>query len=325
MDAIARRYEYTKALHNFAYFHDRDVHGIEPDEIVKSSAGVHGWAEAELDTSTDPLRSGMELPPTADEHRHGERNNVKNTKDPPESKPQMSLKEAAEVVAAHENKLEYRERVLQRQQEQLSRGQIPIGIHEARQIEKITREQWLEVRRDRREARAEVEKAQARALNVFLYGEDGANSGGPICSAWQKEESGWTRVKVIMDSGAAESVCPRSMAPQFRVQDSLASRSGVFYTSANGGKIMNLGEQHIPVALSNGARTICAFQVAEVSRPLMSVSKLCEMGNRVLFGANGGVIMNLRSGEMTPFAKEEGVYTFDIWIPPLSESPFARP
>ena len=87
VDAIAHRYEYTKALNNFAYFHDRDVHGIEPDEIVKSSAGVHGWAEAELDTSTDPLGSGMELPPTADEHRHGERNNVKNTKDPPESKP----------------------------------------------------------------------------------------------------------------------------------------------------------------------------------------------------------------------------------------------
>ena len=139
------------------------------------------------------------------------------------------------------------------------------------------------------------------------------------------EDRGWSRVKVIMDSGAAESVCPRAMAPQFTVHDSIASRAGVYYTSANGGKIMNLGEQHVPVCLSNGARTIATFQVADVSRPLMSVSKLCEMGNRVIFGANGGMILNLQSGEATPFVKDEGVYTFEMWIPPLSESPFGRP
>ena len=127
-----------------------------------------------------------------------------------------------------------------------------------------------------------------------------------------------------MDSGAAESVCPRTMAPQFAIQDSAASKSGVYYTSANGGKIMNLGEQHVPVCLSNGARSICTFQIAEVSRPLMSVSRLCEMGNRVLFGANGGVILNLHSGSATPFHKEDGVYVFEMWIPPLAESPFGR-
>ena len=132
-------------------------------------------------------------------------------------------------------------------------------------------------------------------------------------------------MKVIMDSGAAESVCPRTMAPQFQIVDSVASRSGVYYTSASGGKIMNLGEQRVPVCLANGSKSIATFQVAEVSRPLMSVARLCEMGNRVLFGANGGVIMNMATGELTPFTKEEGVYTFEMWIPPLTESPFGRP
>ena len=88
---------------------------------------------------------------------------------------------------------------------------------------------------------------------------------------------------------------------------------------------MNLGEQHVPVCLSNGARTIATFQIAEVSRPLMSVCKLCEMGNRVVFGANGGVILNLRTGEVTPFEKEDGVYVFEMWILPLAELPFAWP
>ena len=99
----------------------------------------------------------------------------------------------------------------------------------------------------------------------------------------------------------------------------------MYYTSANGGHIPNLGEQHVPVCLANGARTIATFQVAEVSRPLMSVARLCEMGNRILFGANGGVILNLKTGDVTPFQKEEGVYTFEMMIPPLSEAPFGRP
>ena len=88
---------------------------------------------------------------------------------------------------------------------------------------------------------------------------------------------------------------------------------------------MNLGQQHIPVLLANGSRSILTFQVADVSRPLMSIARLCEMGNRVLFGANGGVILNLQTGDVTPFVKEEGVYTFELWIPPASEAPFGRP
>ena len=70
----------------------------------------------------------------------------------------------------------------------------------------------------------------------------------------------------------------------------------------------------------NGARTSAIFQVADVSRPLMSVGKVCEMGNRVLFGAGGGYILNIASGEATPFYKRDGVYIFTIWIPPVSEA-----
>ena len=127
-----------------------------------------------------------------------------------------------------------------------------------------------------------------------------------------------------MDSGAAESVAPKSMARQFLLTDSPASRAGVFYTAANGGRLDNLGQQEIPVAFANGIRAMTTFQIAEVSRPLMSVAKICELGNRVLFGANGGVIVNLNTGQATPFEKEDGVYVFSMWIPPLAETPFGR-
>ena len=49
------------------------------------------------------------------------------------------------------------------------------------------------------------------------------------------------------------------------------------------------------------------------------------MGNRVVFGANGGYILNLATGAATEFVKKEGIYVFTMWVPPLTESPFGRP
>ena len=115
------------------------------------------------------------------------------------------------------------------------------------------------------------------------------------------------------------------MCLRFPVEDSEASKAGVYYTGANGGKLFNLGQTHVPIALDNGARTLATFQVADVSRPLMSVSKVCEIGNRVVLGSNGGYILNLATGAATQFIKKDGIYVFMIWVPPPYESPFGRP
>ena len=69
------------------------------------------------------------------------------------------------------------------------------------------------------------------------------------------------------------------------------------------------------MALDNGACTYAVFQVADVTRPLLSVARLCELGNRVLFGKNGGVIKNMRTGNETKFTRRDGIYTFVMWVP----------
>ena len=120
-------------------------------------------------------------------------------------------------------------------------------------------------------------------------------------------------------------MCPKDMCPQFGIEDSEASKAGVYYTGVNGGKLLNLGQTHVPIALDNGARTLATFQVADLSRPLLSVSMVCEMGSSVIFGANGGYILNLATGDSTQFVKKDGIYVFDMWVPPLSETPFGRP
>ena len=335
VDAVADRRYMIGAILNYSKLYDIPIESVDPQMITLSSAGVRGWAEAKVSfpeheiqfpeqtPTADLSRPGTGLPPAAEDVRHGERKPKNTHKDPPDTKPQISPEEVAALVANCEDEIDAREKMLRRHEEIWKQGQTPIGIISAGKWVSVVHEQWVEVRDSRREARRE--RARARGINCFLSGAAGNGSGGPLCGAWQAEDRGWSRVRVIMDSGAAESVCPRSMAPQFTVVDSAASKAGVYYTSANGGKNINLGEQHVPVCLANGCRTIAKFQVAEVSRPLMSVAKLCELGNRVIFGAAGGVILNLASGQMTHFQKEDGVYTFDMWVPPLAESPFARP
>ena len=218
------------------------------------------------------------------------------------------------MVVAYEGEIEARRRQIRWQQEQVD----PVGVYRAKDLGKVLDNQRTEFRRDRRDAESERRKA---ALHVFERREESQQ----LLTAWRQESQGWQQIEVVLDSGAADSVCPKNMCPQFAIEDSEASRAGVYYTGANGGKLFNLGQTNVPVALDNGARPLATFQVANVSRPLMSVSKVCEMGNRVVFGAGGGYILNLETGSATQFTKKDGIYVFMMWIPPLSESPFGKP
>ena len=220
--------------------------------------------------------------------------------------------------------IENRLRELELQQRAADRGVEANGVVPLKKLGTYQLERLWEYRCEAAQARAEGQRAGIHVLTEHQV-KDAGTRGGELCAAWSSEVNGWKRVKVVLDSGAAESVAPRSMAPHFEVRDSPASKAGVYYTSANGGRLDNLGQQEVPVEFGNGVRAMSTFQIADVSRPLMSVGKVCSLGNRVLFGSNGGVIMNMASGQITPFEFEDGVYVFTLWIPPLSASPFGRP
>ena len=198
-------------------------------------------------------------------------------------------------------------------------GKQPHWIYNARDARQRMVDGWQEVKRDRKEARLEKKIAE---MHIF---EKVKGEPQELCTAWKAEQAGWHCVEVVLHSGAADSVCPKDMCTWFEVVDSEASKAGVYYTAANGGKLFNLGQTNVPIALDNVSRTMATFQVADVSRPLMSVSKVCEMGNRVIFGMSGGYILNIATGSTTEFEMKDGIYVFKMWIPPLSESPFGRP
>jgi len=134
------------------------------------------------------------------------------------------------------------------------------------------------------------------------------------------DAQGWVRIKGVMDSGASESVAPPSMCPHYPVQESPGSKVGQCYLSASDDTIPNLGEQVLDVVTHGGSESTAKYQMAEVTRPLNSVSEICdgggEYGQYVIFGKYGGAIMNLETGMATHFEREDGVYCLDLWVKP---------
>ena len=123
----------------------------------------------------------------------------------------------------------------------------------------------------------------------------------------------WIRVETVLDSGAAESVALPTVAPWVEVQESIGSKNGQTYQSASGAKIANQGEKRLQVVTEEGQEAEATFQIAEVTRPLSAVSRICDKGNVVVFSHDGGFIQNMAGGR-TYFRRENNVYMIDLYM-----------
>ena len=55
--------------------------------------------------------------------------------------------------------------------------------------------------------------------------------------------------------------------------------------------------------------------VTDVEDALLSVSKIVQAGNRVVFDASGSYIEHKLTGEVTPLVKRRGLYMLKMWVP----------
>ena len=74
-------------------------------------------------------------------------------------------------------------------------------------------------------------------------------------------------------------------------------------------------ERHLPMMTKENTKRSTKVQVAEVSRPLASVKRICEAGHVVVFDEDGSFIFNKMTGEINQLREESGNYMFDVWIP----------
>ena len=136
----------------------------------------------------------------------------------------------------------------------------------------------------------------------------------PAAVSWKDESHpSWVRIRTVMDSGAAQSVAPPSMAPGVIIEESPGSQRGQHYISASGGRLPNMGQQRLKVQTNEGRDSKVVYQIAEVSRPLTAVSQTCDNGNWVVYTPQGGFILSCLTGG-SYFDRRGDIYELDLWV-----------
>ena len=137
--------------------------------------------------------------------------------------------------------------------------------------------------------------------------------GGPRGRA-AREHARWQEIKMTVDSGACDHVIPPKQVCQTVEVDTPAVRNAVTYCSASGHPLPNLGEVKVQGETNSGGNLELTMQVAGVKKPLASVRKMCQAGNRVVFDDAGDYVENKQTGIKIPITQEDGTYQVSLWV-----------
>ena len=123
----------------------------------------------------------------------------------------------------------------------------------------------------------------------------------------------WEEIDFPVDSGATETVVSEEMLRTIETVEGDASRRKVEYEVANGEWIPNLGEKKFIASTESGMLRRMTAQVCGVSKPLLSVKRILQAGNRVVFDPAGSYIEDVESGEVSMLKEEGGMFMLKLW------------
>ena len=126
-------------------------------------------------------------------------------------------------------------------------------------------------------------------------------------------EDEWEDILMTLtaDSGAGNHVLSREDAPGYAVASSEGSRKGKGFVGVDGVRIPNEGQVELNLAGPQG-RFKSTFQVAKVTRPLMSIARICDRGHRVIFEKSHASVLNEQGQEVCRFARRGNLYMIDV-------------
>ena len=85
------------------------------------------------------------------------------------------------------------------------------------------------------------------------------------------------------------------------------------YEVANGVRIPNLGEKQFIAVSDEGISRQITAQVCEVNKGLLSVRRMVDAGNRVVFEKSGSYIEDPHAGEVMYLEERQGMYVLKLW------------
>ena len=140
--------------------------------------------------------------------------------------------------------------------------------------------------------------------------------------------SEWVDVEfeVALDSGSTDHVCHSHDTPGYLVEASAGSKAGQGFIVGNGQRVPNEGQINLNLQTgdTNGNTMSSTFQVAKVSRPLMSVGRLCDAGMDVLFKKDPAEVLSADGAVILSFERQPGgLYVAKLRLKRPSQ-PFGR-
>ena len=118
-----------------------------------------------------------------------------------------------------------------------------------------------------------------------------------------------TEFEVALDSGSVVHVCAAEDANGYTLESSPGSRRKQMFIMGDGGKTANLGQKALnltdpSIGKENEIKSI--FQIAKVTRPLMSVGKICDEGMEVKFTKNEAQVVDKAGRTVCKFYRQPG-------------------
>ena len=113
---------------------------------------------------------------------------------------------------------------------------------------------------------------------------------------------------MALDSGATGHVCHSGDVLGYVVEASPGSKAGQGFIVGNGARVPNNGQSLLSLQPSgkNGNSASTMFQVGAVSRPLMSVGRLCDNGMDILFKKDRADVLASDGSVILSFERQVG-------------------
>ena len=162
-----------------------------------------------------------------------------------------------------------------------------------------------------------VGKQGNMSLNILTFADQGNSS---VMNVEDK-----VQIPCAVDSGACAHVAPPNVFGLLNIRE--AQHKGKYF-GADGSPIDEYGQLTINAVLEEGAEMKTSFDIAKITRPLLSVNQISQNGHQVIFGKSESYIKLQGSNKRVPLRAEGRLYMLDMWckIPAsiAEKSPFVR-
>ena len=186
-----------------------------------------------------------------------------------------------------------------------------------------------------RAMRATAEKHQKESKRSIMSTKMGGTpaqavnlcSGVEMLNPLPAVEPEFLEIEMTLDTGATVHAMDILDLPGFVIEESPGSKVGQKFQAAGGKLIDNEGQVQITMLAPGTAHElVCNVQIAKVTRPLLSVTKMTESGKvKVLCLKDVAEIQDLKGNVLASFKKAGGLYTAMMRVRNPKHLPFGRP